>query len=265
MDSEFIDKIYLALNACKNCPTPQQVAGFFDDLLGVLFPNFSSNAVQSKEALEWRFTELSTELESLIGGQKKTTSLLVKQFFSKLPTVYEQLNKDVDAIYAGDPAATEREEVIRAYPGFYAIAAYRIAHELLTAGVDKIPRSITELAHSRTGIDIHPGARIGERFFIDHGTGVVIGETTIIGDDVKIYQGVTLGALSVDKAQVNVKRHPTIGDRVVIYSGATVLGGTTEIGSDSIIGGNTWLTKSVPTHSRVYYKPTVEQEVKQNN
>lgn len=263
MDPDFLNNIFKAHSACKNCPTPAQVAGFFDRLLGLMFPNFSSQSVASREELESQFGELTSALELLIGGTGRADT--VERFFATLPRLYDQLNKDVDAIYTGDPAATEREEVIRAYPGFYAIAAYRIAHELLSMGVTKIPRSITEHAHSRTGIDIHPGATIGEHFCIDHGTGVVIGETTVIGDDVKIYQGVTLGALSVDKEQANTKRHPTIGDRVVIYSGATVLGGQTYIGDDCIIGGNTWLTKSVPANSRVYYKSDIELEVKTSN
>ncbi|MEO1053382.1 MAG: serine O-acetyltransferase [Bacteroidota bacterium] len=266
MDSNFLATIYQAHSACRNCPTPELVAGFFDGLISLMFPNFSSQPVGSQEELAASFAKLATELENLIGGAPPQNGrTLVETFFSRLPKLYAQLSKDVDAIYQGDPAAVDREEVIRAYPGFYAIAAYRIAHELLILGVSKIPRSITEHAHSHTGIDIHPRATIGERFCIDHGTGVVIGETTIIGDDVKLYQGVTLGALSVDKEQANTKRHPTIGNRVVIYAGATVLGGKTHIGDDCIIGGNTWLTKSVPANSRVYYKAVVEHEVRNNN
>ena len=145
------------------------------------------------------------------------------------------------------------------------MAAYRVAHALFLLGVELIPRSITEYAHGKTGIDIHPGASIGRRFCIDHGTGVVIGETTVIGDDVKIYQGVTLGALSVEKSLANTKRHPTIGDRVVIYSGATVLGGNTIIGDDTIIGGNVWLTESVPAWTQVYYKAPNEHKIKAFN
>lgn len=261
MDPKFLSTVYQAHAACKNCPTPGQVAGFFDRLLGLLFPNFSSQSVHSQEELESNFEKLASELELLIGGD----SAVVEKFFAALSRLYSQLTEDVDAIYRGDPAAIDREEVIRAYPGFYAIAAYRIAHLLLDLGVGKIPRSITEHAHSRTGIDIHPRATIGERFCIDHGTGVVIGETTVIGNDVKIYQGVTLGALSVDKEQANTKRHPTIGNRVVIYSGATVLGGQTHIGDDCVIGGNAWLTKSIPANSRVYYKSVVEHKIRNSN
>jgi serine O-acetyltransferase len=157
-------------------------------------------------------------------------------------------------MYEGDPAAKSKSEVVRTYPGFYAIAAYRLAHELYRLGVQDIPRVITEHAHSKTGIDIHPAAKIGEHFCIDHGTGIVIGETTIIGNHVKIYQGVTLGALSVDKHDAETKRHPTIEDHVVIYAAATILGGETIIGHDSVIGGNVWLTQSVPAYSKIYYQ-----------
>jgi serine O-acetyltransferase len=177
-----------------------------------------------------------------------------------LEQVFDWINQDVDAMFAGDPAAKSRTEILRSYPGFYAIAAYRIAHLFHQNGVKLIPRMITEFAHSRTGIDIHPGATIGQYFCIDHGTGVVIGETTLIGNHVKIYQGVTLGALSVDKADADVKRHPTIEDNVVIYAGATILGGKTVIGKNSVIGGNVWLTKSVLPGSKVYYQTRMHHE-----
>ena len=157
-------------------------------------------------------------------------------------------------MYEGDPAAKSRDEIVRTYPGFYAIAAYRIAHELHALGVKGIPRIITEHAHSRTGIDIHPGASIGSHFCIDHGTGVVIGETSVIGNNVKIYQGVTLGALSVNKEDAEKKRHPTLEDNVIVYAGATILGGDTVIGRDSIVGGNVWITSSIPANSKIYYQ-----------
>ena len=175
-------------------------------------------------------------------------------FFASLPDLYAAINQDVDAMFEGDPAAKSRNEVIRTYPGFYAIAAYRVAHQLHLHGVGEIPRIITEHAHSRTGIDIHPAARIGKHFCIDHGTGIVIGETAIIGDHVKLYQGVTLGALSVSKEDAEKKRHPTLESHVVVYAGATILGGETVIGSHSIIGGNVWLTRSVPANSKIYYQ-----------
>jgi serine O-acetyltransferase len=170
------------------------------------------------------------------------------------------LLKDAEAIEAGDPAAKNRDEVIRSYPGFYAISIYRVANSMHRLNVPFIPRILTEIAHSKTGIDIHPGATIGNHFFIDHGTGVVIGETTQIGDFVKLYQGVTLGALSVSKGMAEIKRHPTIEDHVVIYAGATILGGKTTIGKNSIIGGNVWLTESVPENSVVYHKPQLNVE-----
>jgi serine O-acetyltransferase len=177
-------------------------------------------------------------------------------FLESIPRIRKMLAKDIQAAYDGDPAASCIDEIILSYPAAYAITAYRAAHEFYENGVLLLPRMLTELAHARTGIDIHPGAQIGESFFIDHGTGVVIGETTVIGNKVKLYQGVTLGALSFPKDEKGRllrgnKRHPTIEDNVVIYAGATILGGDTVIGEGSIIGGNVWLTESVPPGSRV--------------
>jgi serine O-acetyltransferase len=178
---------------------------------------------------------------------------VVLALFRDLPELRRLINADVKAAYDGDPAAKNIEEVVFSYPSIEAIVAYRIANRLFRAGVPMIPRIITEHAHSRTGIDISPGAQIGERFFIDHGTGVVIGETSVFGSDVKLYQGVTLGALSVPKRdEQSKKRHPTVEDGVTIYAGATILGGDTVIGAGSVIGGNVWLTKSVPPGSRVF-------------
>ena len=172
----------------------------------------------------------------------------------------------MEAILNGDPAAKSEFEVIRAYPGFYALSFYRIAHLLLQLEVPLLPRILTEHAHAKTGIDIHPGAIIGEHCYMDHGTGIVIGETAVIGNDVKIYQGVTLGALSVDKSMAATKRHPTIENNVILYSNATVLGGDTVIGHNSIIGGNVWLTGSVPPGSLVYHNSeiVIEQRKVQN-
>lgn len=180
----------------------------------------------------------------------------VERFFQGLPEVRRTLTYDVQAAYDGDPAASNLAEIIFAYPGLRAITVYRIAHELHLLDVPLLPRMMTEWAHMETGIDIHPGARIGRSFFIDHGTGVVIGETTDIGESVKIYQGVTLGALSFPKDERGklirgAKRHPTIADGVVIYAGATILGGDTVIGEGSVIGGNTWIIQSVPPHTKV--------------
>jgi serine O-acetyltransferase len=183
---------------------------------------------------------------------------VVLGLLNKLPELRRSLNGDVLAAYDGDPSATSIEEIVFSFPGIRAVTANRIAHVLYEEGVPMIPRIIAEHAHSETGIDIHAGARIGERFFIDHGTGVVIGETADIGHDVKVYQGVTLGALSIARkaqsgfAQNRHKRHPTIGDNVTIYSGAKILGGETVIGAGSIIGGNVWLVESVPPNSRIF-------------
>ncbi len=261
MNRSFLDKIYHAHQECDKCPRSEEVIDFFETLLGLLFPNFASRPITNVEKLENGFDQLKVQLDGLLKEERETDLKKVTQdFFGFIPYLYEGLQKDIQATYEGDPAAKTREEVIRSYPGFYAIAAYRVAHRLHELGVMNITRSITEHAHSRTGIDIHPGAQIGEHFCIDHGTGVVIGETTIIGDHVKIYQGVTLGALSVDKHDAETKRHPTIEDHVVIYAGATILGGNTTIGSSSVIGGNVWLTRSVPPHSKVYYQVSLHQE-----
>jgi serine O-acetyltransferase len=173
-------------------------------------------------------------------------------FFTALPQLYDRLMKDATAILQADPAAKSIEEVLIAYPGFFAIAIHRFAHQFHIQNVPLLPRIISEYAHSKTGIDIHPAATIGDAFVIDHGTGIVIGETTVIGNRVKIFQGVTIGALSVAKI-VATKRHPTIEDNVVIYSGATILGGNTIVGHDSVIGGNVWLTKSIQPFSVVFH------------
>ncbi len=181
---------------------------------------------------------------------------VVLRLFERIPELRRVLNSDVRAAYEGDPAASSIEEVVFSYPSIQAISAYRVAHELFLLGVPMIPRIITEHAHSRTGIDINPGASIGESFFIDHGTGVVIGATATIGNNVKLYQGVTLGALSIPRDEVDDyrdhKRHPTIEDDVTIYAGASIHGGETVIGRGSVIGGNVWLTKSVPPGSKIF-------------
>lgn len=209
----------------------------------------------------WRLTFAILRAQERVLGQVADTHL--EQAFrtasavaEELPALQAMLWEDVEAAYAGDPAATSREEIIATYPGFYAIMVYRLAHLLYEARVPLLPRLMTEVAHSQTGIDIHPGAKVGPRFFIDHGTGVVIGETTVIGAGVTLYQGVTLGALNFPHDQNGQiirgqKRHPTIEDNVVIYSGATILGGDTVVGAGSIIGGNVWLTHSVPPGSKV--------------
>lgn len=189
---------------------------------------------------------------------KQRARAISEEFMRALPGIREVLNTDIDAAYNGDPAARSRTEILFSYPSIEAVSIYRLAHQLFSQGVPLIPRIMTEYAHQITGIDIHPGARIGRNFFIDHGTGVVIGETCTIGINVKIYQGVTLGAKSFQLDEngnpvKGIKRHPDIGDNVVIYSGATILGGDTIIGHDSVIGGNVWITESVPPHTTVYH------------
>jgi serine O-acetyltransferase len=200
-------------------------------------------------------------IEEGIGHCTVCAAGVAEAFMKKLPEIRKTLQEDISAAYDGDPAAMSKIEVAMAYPGLFAITVHRVAHVLYSLNVPLLPRVMSEYAHSKTGIDIHPGASIGERFFIDHGTGVVIGETCVIGRNVKIYQGVTLGALSFPKDEKTgilvkgIKRHPNVEDNVVIYAGATILGGDTVIGHDSEIGGNVWLMQSIPPFSRVYNKP----------
>jgi serine O-acetyltransferase len=254
----FISKLFISHQECSDCPSPKVIKQFFEELMGLLFPEYTVTKINNKNELETKLNQLHLTFSAILGRNKHLydgkVELISNEFFQNLERIYDWVHQDVDAMFAGDPAAKSRTEILRSYPGFYAIAAYRIANQIHRLGVKLIPRMITEIAHSRTGIDIHPGANIGQFFCIDHGTGVVIGETTVIGDHVKIYQGVTLGALSVEKGEADIKRHPTIADHVVIYAGATILGGTTTIGKNSVIGGNVWLTKSVPAGSKVYYQ-----------
>ena len=208
--------------------------------------------------IEVRLDTFKTEFkEILCSVTDENDDLQTEKFFHSFPRIYQSLENDAQAILDNDPAAQSIEEVMFSYPGFFAISVYRFAHELYKSKIPLIPRIWTEFAHSKTGIDINPGAEIGENFFIDHGTGIVIGETTIIGNDVKIYQGVTLGAHSVAKNLQNVKRHPTIEDGVVIYANATILGGETVIGENALIGGNVWITESVAPNSVVFHKGQV--------
>lgn len=254
----FISKLFLAHQECSDCPSPKVIKQFFEELLGLLFPEYTVEKITDVQALAFKMEKLNETFTLILERNKHLytgkSEDLADEFFQELERIYDWVHQDVDAMYAGDPAAKSRTEILRSYPGFYAIAAYRIANQIHRLGVKLIPRMITEIAHSRTGIDIHPGAKIGQHFCIDHGTGVVIGETTVIGNHVKIYQGVTLGALSVEKAQADQKRHPTIEDHVVIYAGSTILGGNTTVGKNSVIGGNVWLTKSIPPGSKVYYQ-----------
>lgn len=206
---------------------------------------------QVKAALDFRQQE-----EDQFEDTARKAEEICNVFFRRLPEVQQMLLKDVEAGYYGDPAAKSREDVVFSYPGLFAIFVYRIAHEFYVQDVPLLPRIMTEYAHSRTGIDINSGAQIGEYFFIDHGTGVVIGETTEIGNNVKLYQGVTLGALSTRSGQKlkGKKRHPTIRDNVTVYSGASILGGETEIGEGVIVAGGAFVTKSVPAHTKVIVK-----------
>lgn len=264
MEKQFIEKLYQAHQTAMQIPSPSLVCNWLNGLLKLLFPPFAEERYANKRIFEQDFQnrklELYTILSSFEGSFQQEVEKIERAFMQELPSIHDVLLTDANAILSGDPAATNLTEVIRSYPGFYALAVYRIAHCFHHLDVPLIPRILTEYAHNQTGIDIHPGAEIGEGFCIDHGTGVVIGETVQIGKNVKIYQGVTLGALSVRKEMAQTKRHPTIEDRVVIYAGATILGGNTIIGHDSVIGGSVWITKSVPPFARIYYSP-FEQEV----
>jgi len=240
-------------------PDKELAQEFIDGFFEFLFiPQKQKKMSQYELAKEFESykSHLSALVYDVIGDGEKTQAI-ADLFFEEVPAIYNTLLNDAAAVLRFDPAAKSIEEVLMAYPGFFATAVYRFSHQLIVQGVNILPRVFAEYAHSKTGIDIHPGATIGNSFFIDHGTGIVIGETTIIGDNVKIYQGVTLGALSVNKDHAESKRHPTIEDNVVIYSGATILGGSTVIGSDSVIGGNVWLTNSVFPFSIVYHKSEV--------
>lgn len=256
----FINTIYKQhQRSTRSFPDKVLAAEFVEGFFSFLFiPQNQKKLSEYELAKEYESlkSHLSTLIYDVLADGEKTQEIS-NIFFEQLPKVYEELLKDAAAILQFDPAAESMEEVLVAYPGFYATAVYRLSNLLWKQGVKILPRVFAEYAHSKTGIDIHPGASIGSSFFIDHGTGIVIGETTVIGNNVKIYQGVTLGALSVNKLLAKSKRHPTIGDNVVIYSGATILGGDTVIGKNSVIGGNVWLTNSVLPESIVYHKSEV--------
>ncbi len=282
MSEETLDGVVRALlrayeedprpSGCVRFPDQESIAQVMRAIRRLLFPGYYAKEALAKvgrqhqvgtwlcqtcetltqiiqSALQHEHPELSPE-ESGVRAARIAEGLI-----KSLPKIRAQLRLDAEAALVGDPAAQSVEEVILSYPGFEAITHHRVAHQLYLAGVPHIPRVITERAHHSTGVDIHPGARIGARFFIDHGTGVVIGETTEIGERVKIYQGVTLGALSVRRSLAGAKRHPTLEDGVIIYAGATVLGGETVIGANSVIGGNVWLTNSVPAGTVVLNNP----------
>jgi len=229
-------------------------------LLDTLFPQVAEQTYATtgevRDALDASAADLRALLRPL-ESEIEDPGRIATAFFGSLPEIHRQLMIDATAIERGDPAAESVDEVILAYPGFLAIAVYRIAYRFSELGVPILPRVLTEWAHERTGIDIHPGATLGHPVVIDHGTGIVVGETAIIGNNVKLYQGVTLGALSVTKSLASTKRHPTIEDDVVIYANATILGGETVIGRGSVIGGNVWLTSSIPPDSIVYQRSEV--------
>jgi serine O-acetyltransferase len=241
---------------------PRQAEDFARAALGLLFPHFAAAPAASVREVREELAQLRARLEGFLVGQGTPPERAAEQsgrFLGSLPELREALELDATATFEADPAAKSVDEVLLAYPGFLALACYRIAHELCDHGIALLPRLITEFAHRETGIDINPGARIGRSLAIDHGTGIVVGETTVIGERVRLYQGVTLGALSVRKELARQKRHPTIEDDVVIYANATILGGETVIGAGSVIGGNVWLTHSVPPGSVVTHGATIER------
>lgn len=249
---------YQAATIMLNVP---EVRHSVDELVCLLFPQRGCLGDRGPEdtqtlvsTLEKRFTQYIMGVSILNPDLKKEAPQKAEIFLDQLIKIAHTLDLDAQAAFLGDPAAYSKEEVIISYPGFYAVCIHRLANALYRLNIPLIPRLMSEYAHEKTGIDIHPGATIGESFFIDHGTGVVIGETSVIGKNVKIYQGVTLGALSVKKKLQNTKRHPTIDDDVVIYANSTILGGDTLVGKGSVIGGNVWLTESVPPGSVILNK-----------
>ena len=268
------EDVYVTDEESIHLPNRGTIIGIIKDLRRVVFPGyFGDENISSTmpgyflgNMLTHIYEEMRTQIEiAFLYDDKGASSReeitekardICERFISRLPYIQKMLLMDVQAGFDGDPAAKSKEDIIFSYPGLFAIYVYRIAHELYMQNVPFIPRIMTEYAHGKTGIDINSGANIGRYFFIDHGTGIVIGETTEIGDYVKLYQGVTLGALSTRKGQLlsGKKRHPTIGDHVTIYANSTILGGETVIGCDSIIGGNSFITESVPAHTRVSIK-----------
>jgi serine O-acetyltransferase len=258
-------------------PSKESIIDIIERTLRIIYPGYFSQICLDEVSIPYYFGQEVLELFQVLSdqiafairhdcrrfdlvctnceerGQRAALNLL-----NDIPQLQVMLAKDIAAAYEGDPASKYFDEIIFSYPGLFTMSVYRIAHELYEQGVPLIPRIMTEYAHGRTGIDIHPGVHIGESFFIDHGTGVVIGETTVIGNRVRLYQGVTLGALSLSKEECeqlrNRKRHPTIEDDVIIYANATILGGNTVVGARSVIGGNVWLTESVPPDTTVFLK-----------
>ncbi len=254
---DFKDYLHEGYHARKFDIEKKKIEDFVDEFFRFIF-FLDYHRCSTQDEIEIRLTNFKNNFKGILKSViSEDAEELSEFFFERFPHIYMDLENDAKALLENDPAAKSVEEIYYSYPGFYAIAIYRFAHELHLKNIPLIPRIWTEFAHSKTGIDIHPGAQIGKHFFIDHGTGIVIGETTIIGDSVKLYQGVTLGALSVSKEIANKKRHPTIENHVTIYSNATILGGNTTIGAHSVIGGNVWITESIAPESVVYHKGQV--------
>lgn len=269
--SDYNDERIINKTDVYNMPDKEAITGIVDKLLKIVYPGYYADRVYKIYNIK---NNMAAAIEDVIFNLRKQILIVLSyrsdsneemyeelsqkagnialEYMDRIPKIREYLNTDVEAAYDGDPAASGYDEVILSYPGLYAITVYRLAHELKALGVPMIPRIMTEYAHSQTGIDIHPGATIGKYFFIDHGTGVVIGETSVIGEHVKIYQGVTLGGLSTKGGQAlkGAKRHPTIEDNVTIYSGATILGGETVIGEGVVVGGNAFVTSSIEKGGR---------------
>ena len=249
-------------------PNRNEVVDLIKDLQSLLFPGYFKSRSVTQEGLGGigLLRKIQNQLVTLLEKVSDFTGCepmgeeTANEFLARLPEIKEKLLKDIEALYEGDPAAKSHEEVLLCYPGFYAISIYRLAHELYLLRAPLIPRIMTEYAHEKTGVDIHAGATIGEYFFIDHGTGIVVGETCVIGDHVKLYQGVTLGAKSFELDEngnpiKDLKRHPNIGNHVIIYANATILGGNTYVGDGCIIGASVWLTQSVEAGKTLYYTP----------
>lgn len=258
----FYNDLFARQQRAHDMPSDVRIWDWARDVFRLMFPERNSEKLLTVDAVRATFKILENELYDLLSKSNDCAGSdhphRVENFFNALPSIYQRMLVDAHAMLEGDPAANSLSEVIRAYPGFLAICTYRMAHQLWLDNVPLSPRILTESAHERTNIDIHPRASIGRYFHIDRGTGLVIGETTIIGDHVKLYHGITLGALSVDKLLAGHRRRPVIEDHVIIYAETTILGGETTIGHHSIIGGNVWLTHSIPAYSRVFHRPLTE-------
>lgn len=263
LPSDFLARLAADRREHPLAPGLLDAAGpFVREMLALLFPHFAAPGRHTPEAVEADAVHARAEVQRFLARHPATApraAELAESFLAMTPAIRDALLEDARATCDADPAARTLDEVILAYPGFLALAAQRLAHALHGLGVPLLPRLVTEWAHARTGIDLHPGARFGRGISIDHGTGIVVGETAVIGDRVRLYQGVTLGALSVRKDECGEKRHPTIQDDVILYANATILGGDTVVGARSVIGGNVWLTRSVPPDSVVTEVPSIER------